>query len=154
MKTHLAASVFALVLGVSSLAEAGTISQLASNNATMQNAGPRTGANGKNFYNMEASSNGSFESFGVADFTFSAGALGGTVTSINSATLALTQSNAAFSAPDKIDVYLATNTTGATAVITEMSSHEVWLETISRGCSPIRRPISVMWTPRIAHTTR
>ncbi len=62
---------------------------------------------------MEASSNGSFESFGVADFTFSAGALGGTVTSINGATLALTESNAAFSAPDKIDVYLATNTTGS-----------------------------------------
>jgi hypothetical protein len=110
MKTSLIAVFCALLLGASRAAEAALISLLASNNATIQNAGPRTGANGKNFYNMEASGNGAFESFGVADFTFPANAFGGTAVSINSATLALTQANAAFSKPDLIDVYLAANT--------------------------------------------
>jgi hypothetical protein len=109
MKTSIIASLCALALGVSSNADAGSISVLASNNATIQNSGPRTGTSGKSFYNMEASANGSFESFGVADFTLAAGAFGGTATAINSATLALTQANAAFSKPDTVDVYLATN---------------------------------------------
>jgi hypothetical protein len=110
MKISLIAAFCALLLGASRAAEAAVISTLASNNATIQNTGPRTGANGKAFYNMEASANGAFESFGVADFSFPANAFGGTAVSINSATLALTQSNAAFSRPDLIDVFLATNT--------------------------------------------
>ena len=40
----------------------------ASNNATIQPGGPRAGTNGKIFFNMEGSSNGSFSDFGVVDF--------------------------------------------------------------------------------------
>ncbi len=86
--------------------------KLASDNATVQPAGPRAGANGKAFFNMEGSTVGgaSFSSFGVADFDFSSLSLGSTATGVVGATLQLTQSNAAFSATGPVSVYLSTQT--------------------------------------------
>jgi len=83
---------------------------LASNNATVQPAGPRAGAAGKDFFNIEGSSNGAFSSFGVADFTLPPVAVpvGFHVTGAVGVTLQLTQVNAAFSAPGPISVYLST----------------------------------------------
>ena len=72
------------------------LSAAASDNATVQPAGPRTGTSGKAFLNVEGSAAGSFASYGVADFGF--GSLPYPVISVNSIELALTQSNAAFSA--------------------------------------------------------
>jgi hypothetical protein len=85
----------------------------ATDNATVQGAGPRTGANGKAFFNMEGSSNGTFASFGVADFDLSqlSPALGETATDVGNISLSLTQSNAAFSVAGAISVfYTAKNT--------------------------------------------
>lgn len=78
-----------------SLAEAAPLSTLASDNATVQPAGPRSGGSGKAFFNIEGSANGTFASYGVADFDY--GVLGNAVIAINSATLVLIQANAAFS---------------------------------------------------------
>lgn len=83
----------------------------ATDDATVQGAGPRTGSNGKAFYNMEGSANGSFASFGVSEFNFSTltPTLGGTVTGVSGVSLQLTQSNAAFSVAAPISVYYTTN---------------------------------------------
>ncbi len=81
-------------------AEATPISAEASDNATVQPAGPRSGSSGKNFFNVEGSANGSFASYGVADFAF--GAQPYTVIGINAASLDLTQNNAAFSAAGNV----------------------------------------------------
>ena len=107
MKTH-----FMLLAGVAQLmivssASADTVI-LASNNATIQPTGPRTGTNGKVFFNMEGSSNGSFASFGVIDFQVPNGVTfgpGGTLS------LSLTQDNAAFTANGSLAFYVSTDTT-------------------------------------------
>jgi hypothetical protein len=80
----------------------------ASNNATVQAAGPRTGANGKSFFNMEGSSNGSFASFGVVDFQTPAGVAFGPGGMLS---LTLTQANAAFTTFGQLAFYLSTDTT-------------------------------------------
>jgi hypothetical protein len=77
----------------------------ATDNATVQVAGPRTGVNGKNFFNLEGSVNGSFSSFGVAEFTL--GALGSV--NITEITLRFTESNAAFTKPGTIDFWLTSD---------------------------------------------
>jgi len=77
----------------------------ASNNATVQPAGPRPGANGKQFFNMEGASNGTFASFGVVDFQ-----PGSMSVQIASLTLALTQANAAFTNDGSLIFYLSTDT--------------------------------------------
>lgn len=84
-----------LLSAVLTPAHAAPLSVEASDNATVQPAGPRPGANGKNFFNIEGSANNAFASYGVADFNF--GPLGMTVLDINSINLGLTQANAAFS---------------------------------------------------------
>jgi hypothetical protein len=71
-----------------------TLSTEAFDNATVRPAGPRTGASGKNFFNVEGSANGVNASYGVADFDF--GVQANTVTAINAMSLQLTQDNAAF----------------------------------------------------------
>src|SRR6516165_2080419 len=73
-------------------AMAGTIVS-SSNNATIQPGGPRGGTNGKLFFNIEGSSNGSFSDFGVVDFQTPSGATFGPGQELS---LALTQDNAAF----------------------------------------------------------
>jgi hypothetical protein len=64
----------------------------------------RSGANGKNFFNIEGSVNGAFASYGVADFAF--GSLPYPVVGITSIELQLTQSNAAFSATGPVVISL------------------------------------------------
>jgi hypothetical protein len=75
------------------------------NNATIQPAGPRTGANGKQFFNMEGSGNGMFASFGVVDFQ--SGPMNVAITSL---TIDLTQDNAAFTNNGTLIFYLSTDT--------------------------------------------
>jgi hypothetical protein len=89
-------------------AHAAFVSVEATENATVQPAGPRTGGNGKNFLNVEGSANGAFASYGVADFIFPAP--GGVITGVTGATLALTQSNSGFSNSGPVSVYLTDNT--------------------------------------------
>jgi hypothetical protein len=84
-----------IALASATSAYAAAISTEAVDNATVQPAGPRSGASGKAFFNVEGSANGTFASYGVADFQF--GAQPFTVVGINSASLTLVQSNAAFS---------------------------------------------------------
>src|SRR5262249_19175232 len=63
-------------------------------NATVQPGGPRAAPNGTNFFNVEGNSNGPNASFGTADFaryTIPGGVFG-----VNSVTVSLTESNAAF----------------------------------------------------------
>src|SRR5262245_33554919 len=87
----------ALFVSAAGVANAASISLLASDNATVQPGGPRAGASGKSFFNLEGSANTTFASFGVADFNFGSVVLGGTATGVSGAALQLTQSNAAFS---------------------------------------------------------
>jgi len=86
--------------------------QLASNNATVQPAGPRSGGSGKNFFNIEGSSNGTFASYGVMDFTLTGVVLGPNevIASVNSITLTLTQDNSGFSESGPLSFYLTENT--------------------------------------------
>lgn len=111
MNRTITALLCVVVAGFCASAEASLITRLASDNATIQNGGPRTGSSGKAFYNMEGSSNNAFASFGVADFNFSSLHFSGPVTSVTAANLALTQSNAAFSAATGVSVYFASDTT-------------------------------------------
>ncbi len=90
-------------------------SYVATANATVQPAGPRTGTNGTNFFNIEGSANTTFSSFGVIDFLLSNESFGGTVTGVNSVTLNLTESNASFTAPGNFSVYVTDNTTTSIA---------------------------------------
>jgi hypothetical protein len=107
----LVAPVLSLALVAS--AQAVPVTFEATDNATVQAAGPRTGANGKNFFNLEGSVVGgaSFASFGVADFNFATLApLGGTVSSVSNVVLSLTESNSGFTAAGPFSVYLSTQT--------------------------------------------
>lgn len=80
-------------------------------NATVQPGGPRSGANGKNFFNIEGEANGSFASFGVADFAAASFGVPFQVGSISNFRVMLTESNAAFTAPGMLDFFLTTDTT-------------------------------------------
>jgi hypothetical protein len=77
----------------------------AANNATVQPGGPRPGVNGKQFFNMEGSTNGNFASFGVVDFQSAP-----TSVPVTSLTLDLTQANAAFTNNGALIFYLSTDT--------------------------------------------
>jgi len=76
------------------------------NDATVQSGGPRSGVNGKQFFNMEGSANGTFASFGTLDFQSSP-----TSAQVTSLTLDLTQANAAFTHNGALLFYLSTDTT-------------------------------------------
>lgn len=85
----------------------------ASNNSTVQVPGPRTGTNGKNFFNLEGSgvsSPATNSSFGVIDFNFATLNLGGTATSVGGGLLQLTEANQAFTAPGNLSIYVSTQT--------------------------------------------
>lgn len=105
----------ALALGLmgGSAAFAAPISVEATTNATVRPAGPRltSGAVTTSSFNVEGNGNAANASYGVADFTGSGFAFGGTVTGITSISLALTEFNAAFSVPGSYEVYLASDTT-------------------------------------------
>jgi hypothetical protein len=92
---RVAAAAAILVSAIIAPVQADPLSVEAADNATVQPAGPRSGSSGKAFFNIEGSANGTFASYGVADFGF--GVLPLPVISVNSAQLALTQANAAFS---------------------------------------------------------
>ena len=105
-----------IILGMATLLTAGMAGAMAQTtvaataNATIQPAGPRTGASGTNFFNLEGSSNGKFASFGVADFIPT---VAPTATGISNVSLNLTESDAAFTAPGSFNIYLATDNTTA-----------------------------------------
>jgi len=84
----------------------------ASNNATVQPAGPRAAPLGKTNFNLEGSSNAANSSFGVVDFNFSSLNLGAGVVAGNvvGGTLQLTEANAAFTVPGPFSIYLSTQT--------------------------------------------
>src|SRR5205814_4512153 len=86
-------------------AKAAQTSATAFDNGTMQPAGPRSGTNGKIFFNLEGDSNGANASYGVVDFS---GSDFGTpmATNINSLTLSFVEGNSAFTAPGGVEVYL------------------------------------------------
>jgi hypothetical protein len=77
------------------------------NNATVQPGGPRTGSNGKTFFNMEGTANGSFASYGVLDFQIPNGE---PALNANTLTIALTQANASFTNNGALSFYLTTDT--------------------------------------------
>jgi hypothetical protein len=87
------------------LADGATV---ASNNATVQPGGPRSGANGKDFFNIEGSSNDPFDSFGVVDFQFPTGS---TFNDGDLLSLTLAQANASFTTDGSLTFYLTTDTT-------------------------------------------
>jgi hypothetical protein len=93
------------IIGVPKHADASSI-VLASDNGTIQPAGPRPGTNGKAFFNTEGSGNGAFADFGVVDFLSPAGlAFGGSLS------LTLTQANASFTHNGLLVFYLSTDVT-------------------------------------------
>jgi hypothetical protein len=75
-------------------------------NATVQPGGPRSGINGKIFFNMEGSANTIFASFGVADFA----SPNLPVARVNDIHVALTQANAAFTNNGALNFYLTADT--------------------------------------------
>ena len=78
----------------------------ASDNATVQAGGPRSGNNGKIFFNIQGSGNGGFASFGVADFDLSAIAPGFEVVDLlDIGTLDIVESNAGFTTNGAYSVY-------------------------------------------------
>lgn len=98
----LSALSLSLVLCMAAQAVADVVPVEAFNNATVQPAGPRPGANGKNFFNIEGSVNAAFASYGVARWDVSAAfaqfdsSYGAGNWTIDLVQLELTQSNAAF----------------------------------------------------------
>ena len=95
------------------------------NNATIQPGGPRTGTNGKAFWNIEGPGNGSFASWAAADFNASDFAVPFTVGDISNFTVVLTESNAAFTHPGIVSFYLTTDTTNS---IEPGTSPFVWMD--------------------------
>lgn len=84
-----------------------SITTEAVDNRTVQPGGPRTGSSGLAFFNIEGSANGSFASFGLADFSFSA--LATPAASVDAADLLLIQNNAGFTTDGGLAIYATTN---------------------------------------------
>jgi MYXO-CTERM domain-containing protein len=84
-------------------------------NATVQPSGVRTGNNGINFFNIEGNDFGNFASYGVVRFNVASlksqfdAQYGVNGWAIDSISLSLTQSNAAFTADGAVDVYFTGN---------------------------------------------
>jgi hypothetical protein len=92
-------------------------SVLAFDNGTIQPNGPRPFSFGKNYFNMEGSTNNNFASFGVAAFNSSAlvdgsgNMMPSTPTGLNAITLSLTQANASFTTAGALNFYLVEDVT-------------------------------------------
>jgi hypothetical protein len=85
-----------------------TFSREALDNETVQPAGPRQGAAGENFFNIEGDENGTFASFGVVDFDLSGVVADGmTAAAAGNVSLQFSQSNASFTTNGPISFYLA-----------------------------------------------
>jgi len=128
--------VIVLLLAVSASASAAV---LASDNATVKPAGPRTGGFGKSFLNVEGDANGANASYGVVDFSGAAFNATG-ATHVSGLTLTLIESNAAFTMPGAVDVYLASDpsadiqpTTATVPVYTAGSTPEGFGSTTAFG---------------------
>jgi len=92
------------------LATADTVSASVAVSSTVQTAGPRSGANGTNFFNVVGLP--SFASFGVLDFTASSFNLAFPVTAVSNLSLSLTEANSSFTtASGGLAFYLVTDTT-------------------------------------------
>lgn len=95
-------TVAVLTLSLNSAAQAVTVE--ASDNATVQPGGPRSGSSGKAFFNVEGSDYGSFASFGVMDFDFSGLGLG-PIAGVQNVSIELTEDNASFSESGPMSFY-------------------------------------------------
>jgi len=102
---------FVATLAAASMVAAQAQTLTSPNTVTVRPGGPRTGASGTNFLNVEGNNNGVNASFGVVDFMPTASP---TATGVSNLVLKLTESDAAFSLPGPFNVYLASNT-GATS---------------------------------------
>lgn len=92
------------------LANAATYISEATHNITVQPGGPRGGNNGLNFMNVEGWINGSFSSYGMAEF--SGGQFGApTLSSIDNVRVWMLTVNAAFSADGDVFIGLVRNNT-------------------------------------------
>lgn len=84
---------------------------LASDNATVQPAGPRPGASGKRFFNVEGRNNMAFASYGALEYNVADFGLPGQVTDVTFVMLIFQQSNALFTTDGLVRFYLTENTT-------------------------------------------
>ncbi len=107
-----------LIAGLTAAASAQTTSSsVAALTGTIQPGGPRTGANGDSFFNIEGAGNGSFASYGVARWDLTAlrasfdAAYGAGNWHITNVELQLAQSNAAFSHVGSVNLYYTTDDT-------------------------------------------
>jgi hypothetical protein len=100
-------SAFVCVVLCVATAQASSITISAVNNATVQPAGPRTGANGKNFFNIEGAANGAFASYGVMDIQIPTGEPSFVANTLEPA---LTQANAAFTTNGMLSFYITSDT--------------------------------------------
>lgn len=110
-------------LALSAVALAQTASTEANHNITVQPAGPRTGTSGLNFFNIEGNANGTFASFGVAEFLFDASAFTDPIAGIKRLTLKLYQVDAGFSESGNVNLWLTNDTATSTA---QVGSPLVW----------------------------
>lgn len=117
MKAWRFAGALVLPLALSIVASAQTASVEASHNITVQPAGPRQGASGLNFFNIEGNAAGNFASFGVAEFNFDAGAFTDPLVAIKNLTFKLYQSDAAFSVSGNVNLWLTNDTSTSTAQV-------------------------------------
>lgn len=95
------------VLALSSVPFAQVFDTTAIDNATVQPGGPRTGTNGKRFFNVQGNDNGNFASFGVIDFNGGAFGFPDDVIGINGATLSLYHAPAGFSASGPVNFWIS-----------------------------------------------
>ncbi|MBS1706436.1 MAG: hypothetical protein JST40_11205 [Armatimonadetes bacterium] len=79
-------------------------------NITVQPAGPRQGANGIRFWNIEGSNNGSFSSYGVAEFRASDFGSIANPNSITGANLYVREASAAFTLAGIAKIYITEDT--------------------------------------------
>ncbi len=108
MKRHaLCLGILSLLIVTAPVARATTIE--ASDNATVQPGGPRSGTSGKAFFNVEGSNNGTFASYGVVDFNLAGLGLD-PVADVENVVLKLTESNAGFSLNGPMSFYFTAST--------------------------------------------
>ncbi|MDW8104475.1 MAG: carboxypeptidase regulatory-like domain-containing protein [Armatimonadota bacterium] len=82
----------------------------ASNNATVQPAGPRGGINGKRFFNIEGNNFGQFASFGVVDFSTAGLGITEPIVDVTNVVLKLYDAPASFSANGTVRFWLSEQT--------------------------------------------
>jgi hypothetical protein len=103
------------VATLSSAALADDASVLAFETGTIRPDGPRQGANGSNFFNIEGADYGNFASYGTCRWDLAAAkaqfdsAFGVGNWEVTAVTLKMTQANAAFTFDGPVDLYLSTD---------------------------------------------